>query len=56
MKKLGLLVIIVLILIVLWNSGVFEDERVLDALEKGIRGALSLLERGVGFLIGKLKA
>ncbi len=55
MKKLGILVIVVLLILVLWNSGILQDERVLDALEAGIRGAVDLLERGVNFLVGKLK-
>ena len=50
-----MLVIVVLILLVLWNSGVLKDERVLDGLETGLRGAVDLLERGVFFIIDKLK-
>ncbi|MBR3504255.1 MAG: hypothetical protein IKO07_08420 [Clostridia bacterium] len=55
MKKLGMLVIVVLILLVLLKSGVLQDERVLSGLETGLRTAVSLLERGVNFLIDKLK-
>lgn len=55
MKKLGMLVIVVLVLLVLWHSGILKDARVLDALEAGLRGAVDLLERGVNFLIDKLK-
>ncbi len=54
MKKLGILVIVVLLVLVAWHSGVFDDERVIGALETGIRGALSLLERGLGFIVEKL--
>ena len=53
MKKLGAFVLAVRLVLVLWNSGVLKDERVLDALEKGLRGAMSLLERGVNFLVEK---
>lgn len=55
LKKLGMLVIVVLILLVLLKSGVLQDERVLSGLETGLRTAVSLLERGVNFLIDKLK-
>ena len=50
-----MLVIVALLLLVLWHSGVLNDERVLDGLETGLRGALDLLERGVLFIIDKLK-
>ena len=56
MKKLGILVIVFLLVLVIWHSGLFENERVLDVLEAGIRGAIGLLERGVNFLIDKLKS
>ena len=55
MKKLGMLVIVALLLLVAWNSGVLQDERVLNALETGIRVAVDLLERSVGFIVEKLK-
>ena len=55
MKKLGALVIIVLILIVIWKSGWLDDERVISALETGVRTALGWLERGFAFVIEKLK-
>ncbi|MBR6890892.1 MAG: hypothetical protein IKN05_07870 [Clostridia bacterium] len=55
MKKLGALVVIALLLVVIWKSGWLDDERVISAIETGIRGALDLLERGTAFLIDKLK-
>ena len=55
LKKLGTLVIIVLILIVIWKSGWLDDERVISALETGVRTALGWLEQGFAFVIEKLK-
>ena len=55
LKKLGALVIIVLILIVIWKSGWLDDERVISALETGVRTALGWLEQGFAFVIEKLK-
>ena len=55
MKKLGALVVFVLLVLVIWYSGILKNETVLDALERGIRGAVNLLERGVGFLVERLK-
>ena len=44
-----------LILIVIWKSGWLDDERVIAALETGVRTALGWLEQGFAFVIEKLK-
>ncbi len=56
MKKIGALVIVALLLLVVWNSGWLNDEKVISAIETGIKTALSLLEQGVAFVIDKLKS
>ncbi len=55
MKKLGVFVIIVLLLLVLKYSGILDDERVIYGIENGFKTAVRFLEQGVQFVIGKLK-
>ena len=55
MKKLGALVVIFLLLLVIWKSGWLDDERVILALETGVKTVLDLLEKGAAFVIDKLK-
>ena len=47
MKKIGALVIVALLLLVVWNSGWLNDEKVISAIETGIKTALSLLEQRI---------
>ena len=55
MKKLGAFVVIFLLLLVLWHSGVLDDERLISALETGVTAALHYLEEGLRFVIGLFK-
>lgn|GEM_PF-6265730 len=55
MKKAGIFVVILLLLLVVWHSGWLNDERVATIVEKGIRTGLDLLERAFAFVIDKIK-
>ena len=55
LKKLSIFVVIFLLLLIIWHSGLLKDEKVVSAIETGVRTAVDLLERGTAFLIGKLK-
>ena len=55
MKKFGGFVIIVLLLLVVWHSGLLDDERLISGVETGIRTVLGMLEEATRFVIGKFK-
>ena len=55
MKKFGILVIIILLLLIIWHSGALNDEKIVGAIEKGIRMSLDWMERAMGFVIEKIK-
>ena len=55
MKKFGVLLVLVLIVLVVYYSGILSDEKLGDEIARVIQAMVDLLERGGEALAGLLK-
>ena len=56
MKKVGIAVVLVLIGLIVYYSGWLENEVFIDGLQKGLKGTVDLLGKGIMWLVDRIKS
>ena len=56
MKKVGLVIVLVLIALVIYYSGWLQSEVFIEGLKKGLQGVVDLMGKGITWLVGWIKS